>query len=421
MKTLNITILAAVAATAAVSGLHAQTTGTTPRYAQLDAPNTFTSADGLIVRGPGPDFSTGQPFGGTTTISLGAGPGTRMQFIPGYSAFRAGTVDAGQWDQAKLGTYSTAFGYNTTASGPLSFAAGMGAEASGILAFALGYEVKATGDLSHALGYSTGASGEGGLAGGSYSVASGGSSVAMGAYTTASGYLSTALGLRTTASGITAVAFGNGTKATGLSATALGMKTTASGRASLALGNGTVARSFGETAAGSYNVDATPHGADSWNTGDRLFVIGNGQSETARSDAFVVFKNGNAMLKGTLTQGSDRNRKTDLALSDTRSILALVGELPLYTWKYRGEDVTHLGPMAQDFFAAFQLGGTDTGIASVDADGVALAAIQELKKQLDAKGAEIARLQEQARVQADLNRDLLARLAALEQKLDAQP
>jgi hypothetical protein len=33
------------------------------------------------------------------------------------------------------------------------------------------------------------------------------------------------------------------------------------------------------------------------------------------------------------------------------------------------------GPMAQDFKAAFGVGETDTGITSVDADGVALAAI----------------------------------------------
>ncbi len=424
MKTLNITILAAVAATAAVSGLHAQTTGTgstAPRYAQLDAPNTFTNADGLIVRGSGPNLETGQPFCGTTTVSLGVGPGTRMQFIPGYSAFRAGTVDGVQWDQAKLGLFSTAFGYNTIASGPLSYASGMGTDAGGFLSVAMGYNTKASGDLSFALGYASTASGEGGFAFGSNAVASGGGSMALGGYTTASGSMSTALGMRTTASGIAATALGNNTVASGVASTAMGNVTTASGRFSSALGYGTVARSFGETAVGLFNVDAAALSTSAWNGGDRLFVVGNGQSATARSDALVVFKNGNAMLKGTLTQGSDRNRKTDIALSDTRSILALVGELPLYTWKYRGEDVTHLGPMAQDFFAAFQLGGTDTGIASVDADGVALAAIQELKKHLDAKSAEIARLHEQARAQADLNRDLLARLAALERKLDAQP
>jgi phage shock protein A len=66
--------------------------------------------------------------------------------------------------------------------------------------------------------------------------------------------------------------------------------------------------------------------------------------------------------------------------------------------------------MAQDFAAAFHLGSTDTGIATVDADGVALASIQELKKQLDAVKAQNAKLAEQ-------NATFEARLAALEAKL----
>jgi hypothetical protein len=117
----------------------------------------------------------------------------------------------------------------------------------------------------------------------------------------------------------------------------------------------------------------------------------------------IVFKSGNATLQGTLTQGSDRNRKVDIIPADTATVLTKVAALPLAIWKYKDETVTHLGPMAQDFFAAFRLGGTDTGIASVDADGIALAAIQELKKQLDAKDARIAALE--------------VRLAAIEAKM----
>ena len=401
-----VTILVVAAATAAIPGLHAQASGTAAnmsRYAVVDYHNTFTSGDGITVRGPGPDLETGQPFGGTTTVALGVGPGTRMQFIPGYSVFRAGTVDGVQWDQAKLGIFSTAFGYNTIASGPLSYAAGMGTEAGGLLSVAMGYNTKASGDLSFALGYSSIASGDGGFAFGSNALASGGGSMALGAYVTASGSQSTALGMRTTASGIAATALGNKTIASGVSSTAMGNVTTASGRFSSTLGFGTVARSYGETTVGSYNVDATPLSSEAWKAGDRLFVVGNGQSASARSDAFVVFKNGNAVIKGTLTQGSDRNRKTDIAPSDTKTVLALLAELPIYTWKYKDESVTHLGPMSQDFFAAFSLGGTDTGIASVDADGVALAAIQELKKQCDAKDVRIAALE--------------SRLAALERQV----
>ena len=48
-----------------------------------------------------------------------------------------------------------------------------------------------------------------------------------------------------------------------------------------------------------------------------------------------------------------------------------------------------MGPMAQDFYAAFGLGADDRHIVTVDADGVALAAIQGLRDMLREKDAEI--------------------------------
>ena len=45
--------------------------------------------------------------------------------------------------------------------------------------------------------------------------------------------------------------------------------------------------------------------------------------------------------------------------------------------------------MAQDFHAAFGLGADDKHIATVDADGVALAAIQGLNEKLKEKDAKI--------------------------------
>ena len=61
-------------------------------------------------------------------------------------------------------------------------------------------------------------------------------------------------------------------------------------------------------------------------------------------------------------------------------------------WSYRASpEVRHVGPTAQDFRAAFGLGNDDKSIATVDADGVALAAIQGLNAKLEAKIAEQAR------------------------------
>ena len=68
-------------------------------------------------------------------------------------------------------------------------------------------------------------------------------------------------------------------------------------------------------------------------------------------------------------------------------------ELPLTTWNYKADTGTrHLGPMAQDFFAAFGIGPDDQHIATVDADGVALAAIQGLHQKLEETRAENAAL-----------------------------
>lgn len=61
-------------------------------------------------------------------------------------------------------------------------------------------------------------------------------------------------------------------------------------------------------------------------------------------------------------------------------ILNLVADLPISTWRYQWEDpqVRHLGPMAQDWAAAFGLGEDNTRIPLVDANGVALVSIQAL-------------------------------------------
>ena len=75
----------------------------------------------------------------------------------------------------------------------------------------------------------------------------------------------------------------------------------------------------------------------------------------------------------------------------TDAVLATLGTLPIATWTYDAEPgVRHLGPTSQDFAAAFGLGGTDEAIATVDADGVALAALQALLARVEALEARVA-------------------------------
>jgi hypothetical protein len=79
---------------------------------------------------------------------------------------------------------------------------------------------------------------------------------------------------------------------------------------------------------------------------------------------------------------SDRNQKKNIAPADTSAILDRVARLSISTWTYTNEPTTvrHLGPMAQDFRASFGLGDDDRSYHSVDAHGVALAAIQALER-----------------------------------------
>jgi len=82
---------------------------------------------------------------------------------------------------------------------------------------------------------------------------------------------------------------------------------------------------------------------------------------------------------GTWASASDRNLKTDVARVDDAAVLDKVAALPIERWSYKSErGVRHVGPMAQDFYAAFGVGEDDKHITSIDENGVALAAIKAL-------------------------------------------
>jgi len=87
---------------------------------------------------------------------------------------------------------------------------------------------------------------------------------------------------------------------------------------------------------------------------------------------------------GQWTSVSDRNAKEDFQPIQPRDVLAKVVALPITGWRYKAEahGVRHVGPTAQDFHATFGLGDSDRAIGTVDADGVALAAIQGLNQKL---------------------------------------
>lgn len=114
-------------------------------------------------------------------------------------------------------------------------------------------------------------------------------------------------------------------------------------------------------------------------------------------------------VNGTFNNSSDRNAKQDFAPVNPRQILDQVTQLPISHWRYKEDPGTrHIGPMAQDFHAAFKVGTDDKHIAPLDEAGVALAAIQGLNQKLE------QRLEQR---ETELT-ELKARLEKLEQLLN---
>ena len=121
---------------------------------------------------------------------------------------------------------------------------------------------------------------------------------------------------------------------------------------------------------------------------------------------------------GVWTNGSDAASKENFTPVDGRDVLRRVAALPITAWNFKAEDpaVRHIGPMAQDFRAAFGLGSDDKTIGTLDADGVALAAIQGLHglvREREAQLADMAARLEQKEGEIVELRERLARIEAL--------
>jgi hypothetical protein len=141
------------------------------------------------------------------------------------------------------------------------------------------------------------------------------------------------------------------------------------------------------------------------NAGRSIFALGsvfvenraaNG-SATSGTDGLIVWSNSGASgfnSSGALFQPSDRNAKTDFTPVDSREVLRKVERMPVTRWHYKNDLSTwYMGPVAQDFHEQFGLGDKDTVIHGVNADGVALAAIQGLSAELKDRDAKIASLE----------------------------
>ena len=185
---------------------------------------------------------------------------------------------------------------------------------------------------------------------------------------------------------------------------------------------GTAASTNGHGGSFSYGdiSDATPFNV----VADNSFVVraqrvwfGKGGDQVATAGRYIETSTGAYLSDGgAWTNSSDVNRKTAFQDADGDAVLAALSRLPILAWSYKAEDpsVRHLGPTAQDFYAAFHLGDSDKSIGTVDEAGVALAAIQALERRTREQAGEIETLRTENATLRAAHDDVLGRVAELE-------
>jgi hypothetical protein len=372
-----------------------------------------TVAGGVENKAPGESSTIGGGNGNTASayVATVSGGGSNTASADGA------TVGGGMHNNSSAGQATIGGGHANTASG---YAATIG---GGVDNTASGYVATVDG------GFNNTASSEGATIGGgesnlitttaTYGTIAGGYNITVtgqyatvggGSSNTASAYYATVGGGRdNTASGYAAIVPG-------------GWENTAQGMYSFAAGYRAKANSRGCFVWGdSTNADVTCDTNNRW---------------VARASGGVYFYTNGDLTSGSYLSagGSSWNAVSNRALKEnftpvnTRVLLEQLAAIPITTWNYKSQDpaIRHIGPMAEDFNALVDgLGGEGKDyINSLDADGVALAAIQGLYGLVQEKDARIAELEKRvtaleaqnAAQQAQID-DLEARLAALEQRV----
>jgi trimeric autotransporter adhesin len=82
---------------------------------------------------------------------------------------------------------------------------------------------------------------------------------------------------------------------------------------------------------------------------------------------------------------SDRNAKENFDPVRGGDVLEKLADVPVSTWSFKSDSThtKHMGPMAQDFHAAFKLGNSDRAIDTGDIIGVSIAAIKGLNDKVE--------------------------------------
>jgi trimeric autotransporter adhesin len=121
---------------------------------------------------------------------------------------------------------------------------------------------------------------------------------------------------------------------------------------------------------------------------------------------------------------SSWNTKANFSLVEGKMVLRRLNNVPIGTWNYKDQapSIRHMGPQAEGFYAAFNLGEDERYISTIDANGVALAAIQglhqmvkEQEDQMIAQQRKIAILELEKAIQQERIVALEGRLARIEE------
>lgn len=311
------------------------------------------------------------------TLGIGIIPATgcgyRMMWYPFRGAFRAGTTDDGgtctYWDDANIGFYS--------------WAGGSLSRATGYASFAFGDQVVVTGTDAAAFGGSNTVSGTVGFAAGANHNCTGFACVTMGYNNTATGQGSTAIGYRTTADANYS--------------TAIGYRASTNGRT------------------GAFVIsDAS--------TTDSTEASANNQFRARFAGGYRFYTNSSQTIGVSLAASgnswasiSDRNRKENVVWLDGEDVLRRLRGVPVASWNYIGieTDARNIGPMAQDWHAAFPLNSDSLTINQADFDGVNLAAIRALERRTSEQAERIRELERARAEQAAEIAELRAMVRSL--------
>lgn len=323
-----------------------------------------------------------------------------------YATIGGGYANAASTNSATVagGYYNAATGFESTvgggqaniASGSVSFVGGGVTNlASGFESAVVGGELNdATGAVSFVGGgYFNAASAYGATVGGGYAngavgtnsiVAGGESNLASNSVSTVSGgYFNGATGQGATVPG------GWANLAAGSNSFAAGFVASAANNGAFVWSDSSSTTTFSSTVANQFNVRAAG--------GTRIF---SNSGATLGAQLLVNATSWSAL--------SDRNAKKDFSPVDGREILRKLDEVPVQSWRYKWDEAgstPHLGPVAQEFKAAFYPGRDDKSISTLEFDGVELAAIQGLHLLAKEKDAKITALEQRlAEIEAKLNK-----------------